>query len=195
MYFNYFPKILYSLDEGRTGQVVTDIMRRTIVKEEYIKNSAFYDLHDIKDGETPEILSDVYYGSPIYYWVILQANSLIDPRFDWPLSQENLYEFCITKYGGETEIYKTKLYTNDKSNVVNGYNPLTEDSPNAAGEEIYLVLEDTTSLLLVDPPFTLYPVSRLEYETAINESKRRIKILKPEVVSEIVKDFGRIISR
>lgn len=192
MYFSAFPKITYSLDDGSSVQIVTDICRRVGFIQEFIKNYSFYDKYDVKDGETPEIVSEIFYGNPFYHWIILHANEIIDPRFDWPLSQENLISYCKQKYGGENEIYKTKLYTNAANYTVNSYRALEETS---SSDEIFLTFEDGTNFLLKDPPVNLYPVSRLEYETAINESKRLIKVPKAEIISTIQSNFSSLIGR
>lgn len=194
MYFNAFPKITYSLDDGDTVQVVTDITRRVGFIKEFIKNHSYYDNYDVKDGETPEILADIFYGSSFYHWIILHANDIIDPRYDWPLSEEVLKSYCIRKYGGENEIYKTKLYTNVENYVVNGFRGLNENTPDpTTKQENFLVFEDGTNFLLKDPPVKLYPVSRYEYEIILNEEKRRIILPKAEIISTIQSNFTSLI--
>jgi hypothetical protein len=195
MYFNAFPKILYSLDDLASTQAVTDITRRVGFIQEFIQNNSSYDLYDIKDGETPEIVSDIFYGTPLYHWIILHANDIVDPRFDWPLSQENLKSFCIQKYGDENAIYKTKLYVNTSNFVVNNYRALEESSFTGTKEEVFFSFENGATLLLRDPPTPLTAVSRLEYEIAINEAKRRIKVPKAQIVSVIQSNFSRQIVR
>ena len=51
------------------------------------------------DGETPEIVADKFYNDSELYWIILMANEMIDPRFDWPLSYVNLLNYVDNKYG------------------------------------------------------------------------------------------------
>lgn len=185
-----FPRVYYTLNDGASIQVIPDITRRINILDEYKNNNSMYDPYDVQEGETPEILSDIFYGTPLYHWIILHMNDVLDPRYDWPLTQEALFKHVVDKYGGEDEIYKVKLYTNQADFVVNGYRTLDEKSVRTPGRETYIVYEDGSSLLLRTPPFTIYPVSRLEYETAINESKRRIKLLKPEAVSFVVNQFA-----
>lgn len=184
---------MYSLDNLSSVQAIPDITRRVGFIQEFISNNSQYDLYDIKDGETPEIVSDIFYGTPLFHWVILHANDIVDPRFDWPLSQENLKSFCIQKYGGESEIYKTKLYTNTQNFVVNNFRALEESSFSGEKEEVFFTLEDGSTLLLRDPPTPLNAVSRLEYEIAVNESKRRIKVPKDNVISLIQNNFTKLI--
>lgn len=98
MYFEKFPYMIYTLDNYASGQIVTDIFRRVAIAQETKNNYTAFDQYDIKDGETPEILSDKLYGTPMLHWVILLSNDIIDPRFEWPLSNVDLIEYCKSKY-------------------------------------------------------------------------------------------------
>ena len=41
---------------------------------------------EIDDGETPEVVAEKIYGDAGAAWVVLLANSIIDPQFEWPLN-------------------------------------------------------------------------------------------------------------
>ena len=66
MFFEKFPSLYYTLDNGKSVQTVTDILRRVVLSTEIRKNEAFYDQYDIKDGETPEIVAN-YFCLCIFY--------------------------------------------------------------------------------------------------------------------------------
>ena len=85
MYFNKFPKILYTLDNNRSGQLVPDILRRVKLSDTLKNNSAYYYDYDIKDNERPEMVAHRFYKNPELHWLIMHVNDIIDPRFDWPL--------------------------------------------------------------------------------------------------------------
>lgn len=161
MYFEQFPKTFYSLDDGNSVQLVTNIFLRIILSDEIKNNLTLYELYDIKEGETPEILADRLYGDPMLHWVILHLNEIIDPRFDWPLSTKNLISYCETKYAN---IYGIHHYINSDGYIVNSTYP------------------GATS------------VSNFQYEESLNEEKRRIRILKPEYLRNVVNDFKNIAS-
>lgn len=164
MYFSKFPAIFYTQDNNVSLQIIADITRRITLSKELKDNNAFYDLYDVKDGETPEIVSARMYGNAQYHWIILLANDTVDPRFDWPLSQVNLVEYCRSKYG-DSQIYSTHHYIDTNGNEVNS---------NAPG---------ATS------------VSNFQFEDSENEKKRRIKVLKSEIVSELVSNFENLINQ
>ena len=98
MYFEKFPYMIYTLDNYASGQIVTDIFRRVAIAQETKNNYTAFDEYDIKDGETPEILADKMYGNPMLHWLILMCNDILDPRFEWPLSNYDLIQYCKDKY-------------------------------------------------------------------------------------------------
>jgi len=196
MFFEKFPLIEYSLDDGVSYQIVPDILRRIKLSAEFKNNESFFNLYDIKDGETPEIVADFWYGDSQLHWIILLTNDIIDPRFDWPLTYYNLVEYCNGKYGA-TNIYKLHHYVNSIEYVVNGYRSMSEDSTfyNPASIELESSSLNTQVNLVLQnfPTGTLFPVSNFMYEDAQNESKRRINILKPEIIAEIDSNFTTLI--
>ena len=118
MYFSKFPPLLYSLDLGKTHTLITDFLRRVDFIKTFIENAAVYELYDIKDGETPDILADRLYGNSTYHWIIMLANDIVDPVLDWPMTQNELLKFCLQKYG-ETNIYLVHHYEDSFGMVVN----------------------------------------------------------------------------
>lgn len=110
MYFNNFPYTFYSLDNRETVQLVKNILLRVVIREEIRNNFSIYDEYDIKDGETPEILADKFYDNPELHWIILHLNEVIDPRFNWVQSVNNLVLYTEGKYTDKDGIHH---YTSD----------------------------------------------------------------------------------
>lgn len=156
MYFKSFPLTYYSFDDGITAKVITNITLRAVINDQIKSNLSLYDEYDVRDGETPEIVSDKFYNTTLYHWLILHVNDILDPRYEWPLSTANLISYCQSKYDN---IYATHHYEDSNGVVVN---------PDQIGA---------------------VSVSNYQYEDRINESKRRIKVLKPTYVSAITADF------
>ena len=116
MYFEYFPLTLYTLDDGTTLKVVTNIFLRNVIGDNIKNNLSLFDEYDIIDGETPEIVSTKFYRTPNLHWLILHYNDILDPRFDWPLSTFNLIKYCESKY---TNINAAYHYINSDGFIVN----------------------------------------------------------------------------
>lgn len=110
MYFNNFPYTLYSLDDRESVQLVKNILLRVVFNEEIKNNFAIYDDYDIRDGDTPEIIADKFYDNPELHWVILHINEILDPRFSWTHSVNNLVLYTDGKYNDRNAI---NYYQND----------------------------------------------------------------------------------
>lgn len=99
-YFNSFPKVKYSLDSiGGSTEEATNIIKRFGILRNVLSNAGSYVLYELEDGETPEILAEKVYQDAGAGWIILYANRIIDPQFDWPLSDENFKKYIIERYG------------------------------------------------------------------------------------------------
>lgn len=107
MYFDNFPKFLYDFDINGQKQytLVKDITVNVRLRKEILSNVTVYDEYDIKEGETPEIIAEKVYGSPLYHWVIMICNEKYDYVNDFPLSTYELENHVKQKYG--TEVYST----------------------------------------------------------------------------------------
>ena len=117
MYFEKFPKAVFTLDNYKSGQILPNLFKRVKFVNEIIENLALYDLYTVPDGETPEITADVIYGNPQLHWIILHTNQTIDPRFEWPMSNFFLKKFVDGKYGNASAIHH---YENASGNITNG---------------------------------------------------------------------------
>lgn len=157
MYFDFFPQTYYTLDNGNSVQVVTNIFLRAIVNEQTRNNLTIYDKYDIQDGETPDIVAHKFYGYSGLHWLILHVNEILDPRFGWPLSNYGLTEYVNSKYDDPQDIHH---YEDTDGRIVES---------TYSGQKV--------------------PISNFTYEDRINESKRQIRMLKPEFVNKVVTEF------
>jgi len=117
MYFKSFPYTFYSLDNTTTVQVVTNLTTRITLTDEVKNNLSLFDEYDIKDGETPELVAEKFYGNPELHWLVLHYNEIIDPRFDWPLDTNNLNRYIAGKYANVNGIHH---YEDANGNYANG---------------------------------------------------------------------------
>jgi hypothetical protein len=209
-YFNYFPKVPYFLDDDKNSlDVVSNLTSKFKFDSTFKENSVVYYDYVVKDGETPEIISDKIYGSPERHWIILILNDIIHPQIDWPIEQNSLIKLIDKKYevyantsNNETGLewsqtnYKEYLVTetikvlSDNSTTIS-INQVTEQSyANVVNSTENYLLSDGTNVEVkkVKSRKTYY-----DYEVEVNESKRNIKILKNEFVPVIEEEFKNIL--
>lgn len=91
-YFRYFPTVTHN------NFRVTDITRRTRFFEKFQNTPYVFLPYTITEEDRAEDVSDLYYGSVDYVWTIYVANVIIDPQFDWPMTQRDLNAHIEDKY-------------------------------------------------------------------------------------------------
>jgi len=79
--------------------ILTDITRNIRFRRDVLANITVYDYYDVVEGETPEIVAEKIYDNAQYHWIIMLVNERYDYLNDWPLSQSNLDQYIIDKYG------------------------------------------------------------------------------------------------
>ena len=100
-YFTYFPIIGYDIRGKKNDssvQRITDILKRVRKKLEII-NLAFFEESFVQDGDTPESLAHQVYDDSTLHWIILYANYMTNPYYDWPMTYFDLQKFVSKKYG------------------------------------------------------------------------------------------------
>jgi hypothetical protein len=101
-YFDFFPKILYDVDNSfyfKNYSAVTNILLRFgFVKDLLNKGGTYYE-YVIPDSERPDTLAEKVYGDPQAHWIILIANEMTDPQYDWPLNNHDFNKYIVSKYG------------------------------------------------------------------------------------------------
>jgi len=168
-YFNYFPTIGYDV-RGIKSQTRIDAITNVLVrvrKKLNVTNSALFEQFFVSDGDKPEILAHQIYDDSTLHWIILYANYMTNPFYDWPLTYFDLQKFVAKKYP-------------DNANGVHHY----ED------EEGFEVDEDKDK-----PANSIYPkiITNFLYEEKKNDENRNINIIKQEYVNQVIQEFKSLI--
>lgn len=99
-YFDLFPKIKYDIKgDGLHTETATNIFKRMGILREVLSNAGSYVLYEIEENDTPEVLAEKVYNDAGAGWIIIYANKIIDPQFDWPMSDSVFKSYIINKYG------------------------------------------------------------------------------------------------
>lgn len=242
-YFENFPLISYSLDDGVSSFTMTDFFRRVKADANSILGSSAYYEYQLVDGETPEILAHKLYGDPNLHWILLITNETLDPRFEWAQTKSSLTAYIQDKYGAD-KINAAHHYENSSGDTVY-YRPFTGTvdvaTTTSAGSSIAVVgtgtaftteilstafavrfgttttaytvvaVNSNTSITVSGAAVTVAVVGKTmldnfsysstvtrvtntEYEEAINETRRTIKVVKPQFVPRFIESFIGILN-
>jgi hypothetical protein len=185
-YFKSLPKIL--IIDGNTSIVATNLMARASIIADLLKNPLLLYSYDIQDTDTPEIIAHKYYGDVERYWLVMFANQLLDPQWDWPMNGRVFSDFLDKKYTPETLVdahHYEKIITQTDS----GTNTVTTET----------IIIDSNTYSSLTPSITSYTlptgivtvdvskriVDNYTYEVETNESKRNIKLLNKVYASQM----------
>ena len=169
MYFANFPVIPYDSVGNGDFKLVTNLLKRVAVRTKVRTNTALYDTYDVKEGETPEILADMLYNDAEYHWVILLVNNITDRYHQWPKNTNQFIAYINDKY---INVDATHHY------------------------EISQVSGDTTIKIDIGTDNTDYPtasiVTNFEYEEALEDKKRSIRLLDPSYLGTFVAEYEKL---
>lgn len=144
------------------GRTITDITKRADFLDRIKKNASLFAYVILKDGDRPEDIAYEYYNDVDLYWIVLFLNEVVDPYKDWLLSSDRLTDHVKAKYGVENV------------NAIHHYE-----------------LADGT-WASIGTPFIVKTVSNYDYELSLNEKKRKIKLLKPAYLEQVITEYKKV---
>ena len=183
-YFRELPNINYiSLlkNKGRNDErmLVKNIFKRAKLRTDVDQAITAFEFYEISENMRPDVVAQNIYGDPELDWVILITNNITNIRDQWPLSNNDLHEYMVEKYGvtGLTNVHHyetTEMKDNKDRKILD------------AG----LQVDSNFTIQVKDKTYNpVQQVTNQQYEVNRNEEKRRIKILKSEYVSMFITDF------
>lgn len=197
MYFSHIPYIKYDQKPinypfSESDYIVTkNFFRRYKISEDIFSYSVIFKKYSIQDSDRLDLLAEKAYGNAFYDWVIVLTNNMINPVFDWPLSEYDLRKHVEANYEdpySEIKHYKTIELKNSRGEVVLKDN-LIVDHSFYTGKYKYW---DGTRVEEVNGNSISYPVTVFDYEQEENEKRREIYLLKPKYLDSFVEEFRKL---
>ncbi len=156
-FFKSFPIIEYNHIRSRHIMLRSDLSSKAL--EKY---GVFYSYY-VHDHERPDTIAHDYYGDSRFMWLVLLSNDILDPYFDWPLSEADLHAFIAKKYGSLEAAMKLQIGVKNVNNPTYVLSKETVDKLTAA--------TDDTVVGFVSPVYAY------DLEVEKNESKKNIRLL------------------
>ena len=101
MYFDKFPLVQYDISKDGNVRLATDILRRVAFREKILDQAGLFEEYYIEEGETPEMVAENVNDDPEMHWVVMLFNEIIDPKYDFPLSESQLENYLDKTYPGK----------------------------------------------------------------------------------------------
>jgi Base plate wedge protein 53 len=92
-YFRHFPLTSYN------NTSIVDISRRVSISEASHNIPNFYYPVELNAGMRPDVLADAYYKDSELDWLLYLSNQIVDPYYEWYMSNEEFERYILEKYG------------------------------------------------------------------------------------------------
>jgi hypothetical protein len=192
-YFRELPNIsfLSRLPNASTNEdyiTVKNLFKRAKIRTDINNAITAFDYYQITDNQRPEVVASSLYGDPELDWVILITNNITNVRDQWPLSNNDLYNYMIDKYGSDESLSDIHHY--ETTEVKDEYDRLVVPSGLQVDSDFTVTYTKFNNTISTVSP--VKQVTNYEYETNINEEKRKIRVLKPAYLSVVITDLRNI---
>ena len=125
-YFSYLPNIELAVRpiqfpwSEQQYKVAKNIFRRFKINDSALDTAMYFRKLTVTDADRPDVISQKVYGTSDYDWVILMSNNVINPYFDWPMSEPVLADYINQKYDTPYEVkhYETREVKNSAGATV-----------------------------------------------------------------------------
>ena len=190
-YFRELPNLRYpSFLSEKTSSLdfveVKNVFRRVKLRDDLQNNFTVFERYEIPMGFRPDTVAEELYGSDQLDWVVLTVAGILNVRNEWPLSDRDIYDYSLDKYGDS--LNSVKFFETTEVKDTNGRMILPKGK---------VVDSNFTIPKPGEPTATLNPVvgiSNYEYETRLNDEKRNIFILREDYIQEFLEDMRAIMT-
>ena len=196
-YFREFPNINYvSLlpDRNKNEEriLVKNIFKRAKLRSDIKFGITMFERYQVEENMRPEAIANKIYQDPELDWVILLVNNITNVRDQWPLSNNDLYNYMLDKYGqtGLTDAhhYETVELKDSDGRIMLQGGLVVDDEFKFR----YSVRKSNGDLTDPDDINPVKIITNLNYEQRKNDKKRQIQILKPAYVAPVVNDLRNV---
>lgn len=158
-YFTKFPLLSYANTTCR------DLTKRVTINAEVRTNTDLYYPVEIGAGFRADELAEAYYEDEEMDWMVYLMNKIVDPYYEWYISEINFNDFIIEKYGSfEAAQEKIVYYRN------NWYEDNVDITPQAYEQTIDLAWKKYYEPLFT-PTNKVYSYRRKREDWVVNTNR------------------------
>jgi hypothetical protein len=195
MLFSKIPNIEYDKKPLRfpfseTEYTLTkNFFRRYQIDKTNLESALYFNKYTMTDYDRPDLLSQQFYGTTDFDWLILITNNVINPLFDLPIKENDLYAFVEEKYEVPDGIhhYETLNVKNSLGEIILKEGLFVDSVFASTTHKFYD--RSSKSYFTKNGSQISFPVSYYEYEKKLNDDRREIYILRSDFVTKFVSQF------
>lgn len=101
-FFNKFPKHSFKVRDSKSGNIkeisLTDLLRKFKLSDLALETREAFYKYRWKESDRVDVVSDKYYDSVDFYWLVMMSNEFFDMLHDFPLNGKVFDRYIIQKY-------------------------------------------------------------------------------------------------
>ena len=193
-YFRHVPNFDYPSrlkDAKKISEYtrVKNLFKRAKLSDDIFADLSFFTKYKIIGDERPDNVAYKVYGDETLDWLVLLANNIINQTDEWPLPQQSMYNYMLSKYQdvdnlGNIHHYESKEY------ISNGTRLMKKGIRVPKGYTIQFY--DPEGQRYLSSPDLSVPITNYDYEHSKENAKRNIFVLKAEYAPIIMDDMRKI---
>lgn len=191
-YFSYLPNIEYVNRIPSEQNISSYTEVKNLFKRVKLNNKLFQDLtnftkYQIVGDERPDNVANKIYNNPNYDWIVLLSNNIINIQDEWPMSNRT-FELYMNKKYGVTNYDNIHHYESiEVKDSSNNYTVLKKGLE--VPSDYSITFYDGALGRMSTVTNTNVGVTNYEYESKIQDDKRNIFLLKPELIQTVIRDI------
>ena len=208
LYFDTFPLVVAS-DYKNNAILLTNLMARVQIIPSLLRNPLLFYSYDLKESDRPDILAHKYYDDSNKYWMILYANEIMDPLYDWPLTSQQFDAYLKNKYsaaaGGDAFVltyttstvqeYRKTITTYDSTSLETTIKTVVVDLTTYNSITTGSITQTFSSGASVTRTTSKTAVSIYDYEIELNEAKQNIKLINSSYSNQLENDLKTLMAQ
>lgn len=191
-YFSYLPDVFVRTKSYRTGTndpyvLAKNLFRRVKIRDDLSDVILGFEKYTIQNNERPDQVAEKVYGNVNYDWVVLLVNNIINVYDEWPMTEQELYNYMVRKYGKD-DVESIHHWVTQEVRSTRGDIQLRADIQ--VPEDFQYARPDGT---MVPKSELVRPMSNYDYESGLNDYKRGIHVLKPQFLNSFIEEFEDLV--
>ena len=191
-YFSYLPNLEYVNRIPSEQNISSYTEVKNLFKRVKLSNKLFQDLtnftkYQIVGDERPDNVANKIYNNSNYDWIVLLSNNIINIQDEWPMSNRT-FELYMNKKYGVTNYDNIHHYESiEVKDSSNNYTVLKKGLE--VPSDYSITFYDGALGRMSTVTDTNVGVTNYEYESKIQDDKRNIFLLRPELIQTVIRDI------
>ena len=178
---------------------VKNLFRRNKLRDDLQNVFTLFNKYQIVEGARPDTVANEFYGNSELDWVVLMTAGIVNVRDEWPLSNQDLHNYSVKKYGLEN-LYNIHHY--ETTEVKDSLGKLILPAGKVVDSSFIISYYDDGSyytndsnilgLNVVNISNPIIGITNYEYESKKNDEKSSIYLLKQSYLQQFLNDMRSI---